>query len=465
MNEILKLKDFLINPNPETESSDLRSKISSFASVLGINIGLVTIAVGVQYGFKYVGLIDITLFPSLNERNIAALLAFLVTILVVPVVEEVAFRRHLIPTKRNITISIKALLIFLAFQLIPMSKSIISISIVSLVVGILVSAYLYFNKGIEEIWKHNFSKIFYLTTLLFGFIHIINHKLSLTNLIFAPIIVAPQIILGFNAGYLRVKYGFKWGLWLHIVHNLVFFGVYLFAINPDLLKLNKYEFVVDYPQVFSDLKDYSLIIDETKDGGLSDYHITDTEICFENTKAKEVFIKLSHAKNARVIFESEVLANKLLNLSFLNKSADKPNSRKNRHFVIDRLLKKYNVKAKIHIIPEGNWLLSKRENAFGTSKKAEIHNQNTNNQDFVELKDATVKDLVNKINVLYSINCIALIDKRHKYNIKIPTNDINALKKILFEEYGFEFQKLNAKTDCFYIGSQDEKFDLSRLQK
>jgi len=462
MTEIKQLWDFLIHPTPEKESSNFITKLTRFLVVLGINVAAVAIAVGIQYGLKNLGLIDVDIIPVIGKTNFFELLALLLSmIFIIPVIEEFAFRLHLVPQKRNINISVIILIVYLTAQLAYTSKSSFAISIIGSLGGLLLFGYFVFynkiNDGIKEVWKNKFRTVFYITALIFGSIHMMNHKLSVTNLIFAPIIVAPQIILGLNAGYLRVKSGFRWGLLLHIVHNFLFIGLFLYLINPDLFNLNKNAFIIDYPPTSNPAKNYSLTIDEGKENFYPTFKITPDEISFENTKMKEIFTLLANATHAKVIFESPVIENKILNLRFITKSQGKSDLNNNRHFIIEEIFKKYHLKAKLYIIPEGYWLLKQRVDLNDSLPKTLIQGQNEENKELITLKDATVKELVDKIETLYSFNCVAMINNGNKYNFKIPKNNTIELQKILLGKYGFEFHKMKTRTDYFYISSRNDE--------
>lgn len=67
--------------------------------------------------------------------------------------------------------------------------------------------------------KNTFRIAFYSITLLFGLVHISNYELTTRILIFTPILVSPQILLGFYLGYLRVRFGLLWAIALHACFN------------------------------------------------------------------------------------------------------------------------------------------------------------------------------------------------------------------------------------------------------
>ncbi len=66
-----------------------------------------------------------------------------------------------------------------------------------------------------------FKPIFYFFTIAFGFMHISNFEMSTQVLLFSPLLVAPQISVGFLLGYIRVKFGLLWSMALHAIYNMV----------------------------------------------------------------------------------------------------------------------------------------------------------------------------------------------------------------------------------------------------
>lgn len=66
-----------------------------------------------------------------------------------------------------------------------------------------------------------FKPIFYLFTIAFGFMHISNFEMSTQVLLFSPLLVAPQISVGFLLGFIRVKFGLLWSMALHAIYNMV----------------------------------------------------------------------------------------------------------------------------------------------------------------------------------------------------------------------------------------------------
>ncbi|MFY7671477.1 CPBP family intramembrane glutamic endopeptidase [Tenacibaculum sp. MEBiC06402] len=76
-----------------------------------------------------------------------------------------------------------------------------------------------------------FKNSFFIFTILFGFIHILNFELTTNALLLSPILVLPQTILGGYLGFIRVKFGLAWSILLHATYNAFFI---LISFGSDL---------------------------------------------------------------------------------------------------------------------------------------------------------------------------------------------------------------------------------------
>lgn len=68
-------------------------------------------------------------------------------------------------------------------------------------------------------YKPQFKYIFYAFALAFGYVHLFNFEISLNIILLSPILVLPQILLGFFLGYLRLKFGLLYAIILHALYN------------------------------------------------------------------------------------------------------------------------------------------------------------------------------------------------------------------------------------------------------
>ncbi|AZJ32128.1 CPBP family intramembrane glutamic endopeptidase [Tenacibaculum mesophilum] len=70
--------------------------------------------------------------------------------------------------------------------------------------------------------KKTFKISFYVFAILFGLVHLTNFGITTNVLLLAPILVAPQTILGGYLGFIRVRFGLRWSMLLHACYNAFF---------------------------------------------------------------------------------------------------------------------------------------------------------------------------------------------------------------------------------------------------
>jgi membrane protease YdiL (CAAX protease family) len=88
---------------------------------------------------------------------------------------------------------------------------------------------LFFRAPITFFQNKKYFKIaFYAFAVIFGLIHLSNFEITTNVLLLAPILVAPQIILGGYLGFIRVLFGLQWSILLHASYN-TFFVLITFA--------------------------------------------------------------------------------------------------------------------------------------------------------------------------------------------------------------------------------------------
>ncbi len=153
-------------------------------------------------------------------------------ILVGPFLEELMFRLPLVINRNNITISISvAIFYFCGDKISELSLQnidgwLVKIGIIFLF--LIIHKYLLKEKFLNYINEKFYTLFFYSTIIVFGLLHISNfiHLVPNDIIIFSPIFVLPQIILGFFISYLRIKNGFIWGLFFHCFYNALSYLIY-----------------------------------------------------------------------------------------------------------------------------------------------------------------------------------------------------------------------------------------------
>lgn len=82
--------------------------------------------------------------------------------------------------------------------------------------------------------KSYFKAVFWVFTLLFGYIHLSNYAVTTSIVVFSLILVLPQILLGSILGFIRVRFGLSWAIALHAAYNLILLGPILLMTALDI---------------------------------------------------------------------------------------------------------------------------------------------------------------------------------------------------------------------------------------
>jgi hypothetical protein len=129
---------------------------------------------------------------------------------------------------------------------------------------------------IKDKWNYYYKQIFYLSAFIFSSFHLLNYPYKTDLLILAPILIAPQFIMGVFTAYLRLKNGFMWGYFLHAMSNFLFLSIMLMSL--ETIKTDK---------INISNSDYNLTINETnsdKINSKASSSISKNSINFENIK-------------------------------------------------------------------------------------------------------------------------------------------------------------------------------------
>jgi len=155
-------------------------------------------------------------------------------VLLGPLLEEVAFRLAMRFRLRNVIIGVIAFTAYMTQAAFPIAENIspqgpMYLYIFSglLLVSFLISC-LKYHTTIAHWWTARFPLVFYIASVAFAMIHIFNfEEFPLRVILLAPLITLPQFILGLGMGYLRMRFGFWYGYFFHVLNNGFAVGVYL----------------------------------------------------------------------------------------------------------------------------------------------------------------------------------------------------------------------------------------------
>lgn len=170
--------------------------------------------------------VDETLIIPGSMKDRLWLYAVLV-IIVSPVIEEVVFRLPLIFEPVFIALSLSVIVTALVHKV---SNNTFS-AIVFLILFYLIYKLASINKSkLLFFWQRNFKMIFYVFSIAFGLVHIGNyHFTEPWHYFLAPVLVFPQIVIGFILSFTRLYYykGFLICIIFHILLNLVSLSIFL----------------------------------------------------------------------------------------------------------------------------------------------------------------------------------------------------------------------------------------------
>lgn len=149
----------------------------------------------------------------------------LILFTLIPLIEESVFRLVLRPTPARVWWLMLALGVELPVQLyLYTSESLRSLLLAANWIGLGLAAKLAiaYKSRLKVWWEQNFRWLFYASSVTFGLVHLINcDQLTIWHWLLAPIITLPQLMAGFFNGYVRMNYGFWYGVAMHAMTNAI----------------------------------------------------------------------------------------------------------------------------------------------------------------------------------------------------------------------------------------------------
>ena len=183
------------------------------------------IAFATLIGVIYYTLLHFKLIREYEEFDIfkyGFLLAMFFGVVFAPISEELLFRWQLRKPKWSILFVLISLEV-VAWTFTKNDYALFFTAIGLLLIGlttVLVMSKLNRLKKVK-VFRTYYVFLFYYTAILFGYVHITNAKgLTLADPTFI-FYIGSQIFGGLTMGYLRVKYGLKYGILLHATFNLI----------------------------------------------------------------------------------------------------------------------------------------------------------------------------------------------------------------------------------------------------
>lgn len=78
-----------------------------------------------------------------------------------------------------------------------------------------------------------FKLAFYTIGVIFAYVHIFNFEITTNVFLFSPLLVAPQFFIGLIFGFVRVRFGLIWSIFLHSIYNGILVSLFLLASHGN----------------------------------------------------------------------------------------------------------------------------------------------------------------------------------------------------------------------------------------
>ena len=228
MKVLSDIKKFLITPDDSKYSFESSGeRIASFIKLFGINLLISFVILS-----ALTGIIRLNLEIDFKPINISLFNLWLANLLLIPVLEEIAFRLSLRLTKIYLSLSVSAITYMVAsysfgIDIIDFNQKLLFRLAVAFI-GFITAYLLLRNKKIFEnvnkVWRSNFKLIYYFFLFLFVIRHIDMYELNLVTILFLPLLLSPQLISGIFLSFVRMRFGFGYSLIFHVMINLIAFS-------------------------------------------------------------------------------------------------------------------------------------------------------------------------------------------------------------------------------------------------
>lgn len=393
-------------------------KVKRLFSLLALDIPIMGVILIIGYGLEKLELFNTEkhkLVMLLQQLPIWWIILFGVVIM--PIIEELIFRLYL-RFKQNY---LARLIILLASITGQQNKIIV-------------------ETQLKNFWVNNFRAIFYFSAIIFSIVHIANFEYSIKILLFAPILIAPQFIMGLFLGYLRVRYNLILGIFMHALHNAIFLIIPLIFLSNTVEKLN----------VKTD--SYSLKIEELtlKQMNISSSFGTDA-LNFNGTSLRSIIAFLLEKDEKLIDCSSNQMADKKINLSFKKFSKDSFDDKKT---ILKQLSQVYNFKLErnkvIQLIWEMNLQDSTKLLKHKSSSKENSSSVSTSSKE-IRIENADLGQMAEELSSSYNKYIINNTDIKGNFDFIIPRKDFTELENLLQAQYGLSIRRNDKELEYTYI--------------
>ncbi|WP_299984471.1 CPBP family intramembrane glutamic endopeptidase [uncultured Pontibacter sp.] len=433
---------FLKNPKDQPATENSRSfKLRILLYVLLIDMALMFVLTGV------INLVELMGWHSNNSHAVIEMMrsfpvwAFLLLgVLAVPLLEELVFRYGL-----RFKSGYMALLAFvatialgvLAYSLLPLEGA-IGVWVISGMALVLYALNADAITGfLKKLWDKVYSVFFYFMAFAFGLIHITNFTdfdYASAAVLLIPILIAPQVVGGMLMGYMRVKYGFFWGYFLHASHNALFFGLALATMGmlDEKLHIQDENYTLQVEE--------HMLYDQT---ALSSKHIGSDSLGFENQRLHDVILALLDKDESFVELDKKKHQHTAIDLKFKDHSASR-DTKQNKQLVLQQLQEVYKFEVTYRSQQRDAWDVAIADSILLAAHAVADLKRSTvrYSEEAITFENVTLGELVSAVEKNFKVGLISerKLLELGKYDFKLPKNDFEQAKEDLKTKYGILLQ-------------------------
>lgn len=427
INENLKnFISFLKNPTDQKGAElTFLERLKNVLAFIILEMPVLLLLIGIISGLEKLEWID-TENHSIQEmmKTIPIPLFFILAVFIIPLFEELIFRLYLRYQYNSV---IQIILGFASFGGTAARQKT--------------------NDKLQTIWTKYYATVFFISALLFGFIHIFNFEITVNVLLLSPLLVAPQIMMGLITGFLRVKQGFLAGYMMHAIHNAIFIGISILGMNSMMINVDE-----NTPK-------YSIKIEQNKDA-FSDasYKNYVDSLAYTNTTIKTLLARVLQTSEQLIDVNDSLETTKTYSFHFKNKTKDTLQTRK---IALEQLKKHLGFTIIKKNFEKESWnmsivnpdLLAK---SLATDPK--ITTSTTISPKEIRIENGSLAALAYAISnhkkILFNDETP---NTKNKYNITLNSDSLDKIIQQLESQYGLKVAKTKEKKEVYLIEFKENK--------
>ncbi|MDO6390443.1 CPBP family glutamic-type intramembrane protease [Pontibacter sp. BT731] len=433
---------FLKNPKDQPAAVDSRSvKLRILLYVLLLNMMLTFAFIGVMQLIKLMGWYVNSNHSVLEMMRSLPIWAFLLLgVLAVPLLEELVFRYGL--RFKSGYMALLAVLASIALSCVAYSQLPLAGAIGVWIILAMALVLYALNADkiagfLRKVWRRVYGVFFYFMAFAFGLIHITNFTdfdYASAAVLLIPVLVAPQVIGGMLMGYMRVKYGFRWGYYMHAGHNALLFGLAFATMGTleEKLQIQNENYTLQVEE--------HMLHDKT---ALAAQFIGPDSIGFENQKLHDVILALLGKEESLVELDKKKHQYTAIDLRFKAHTPSK-DVKQNKQLVLEQLQEVYKFDVVYRSQQMDAWDVAIADTSLlATHAVADLKKSTVRySEEVITFENVTLGELVAAIETNFKVGLIAKREllESGKYNFKLPKGDFGKAKEDLKTKYGILLQ-------------------------